>query len=144
MDPTSVLAYVAALALLFGKYFAVTLLQAKRRFSTRVFRWPEDARAWRGQPSAREDELLERAQAVLRNDAETQPFFFAFGAVWVALGAPAAFAQLVLPGYALARCVHTWLLLYPRQPARNRAFVVAQLLLFAVIGDCLRRAINAL
>lgn len=84
---------------------------------------------------------VERAQAVLRNDSETQPLFLAISAAWIALGAPGALATVALPGYALARCAHAWFFLRPRQPARNRAFIVAQLVLFAITVDALRRSL---
>jgi uncharacterized MAPEG superfamily protein len=76
-----------------------------------------------------------------QNDGETQPIFYAASAAWVALGAPGDVALLLLPAYALLRCAHSWLLIRPRQPARNRVFGCALLILVFVIGDAMRRAL---
>lgn len=142
MDPIALRAYLLALLLLTLKYAAVTTVQGKLRFATRTFRWPEDARAWHGRSEGgREHELVERAQALLRNDAESQPLFLAASAAWIALGAEGTAAALALPAYALARGAHAWFFLRPRQPARNRAFVLGQLVLLGVLVDALRRAI---
>lgn len=145
MQPCAALAYVIALLILFLKYFVVTAIQGKARFSTRTFRWPEDARTWNGAPArGPESDLIERAQSCLRNDAETQPFFYAFAAAWVALGAASEAASIALPAYALARCGHAWFFLRPKQPLRNRMFVLAQLLLVGIIVDVVRRALAQL
>ncbi len=141
MDPLSIRAFLVMLALLLAKYTALTTLQGRRRFASRTFRWPEDAEAWSGRPAvAAEHEDVERAQAVLRNDGETQPLVLATAAGWIALGAPGTAALVVLPGYALARIAHAAYFLRPRQPARNRAFVLGQLLFLGMMLDSLRRA----
>jgi uncharacterized MAPEG superfamily protein len=139
MDSISAFAYLASVAALFAKYVVVTTLQAKGRLGARVFRWPEDALAWGGtRAEEREGETVERAQAVLRNDGETQPFYFVFAAAWVALGAAAVPVVLATGLYVTARVAHTAFFLNPRQPLRNRAFVVGQLVLLAIVVDALR------
>ena len=145
MDRVALLAYVGSLVILFCKGFVVTLVQGKVRFASRTFRWPEDAGEWRGSAAeGPEHETIERAQAALRNDGETQPFFYVFGGLWVVLGVPGGVALGVLVAYALARCAHSFFLLRPKQPLRNRAFAVGQLLLMAIIVDVTRRALGAL
>src|SRR5690349_11014116 len=136
MDPLSLAAYVASATALFVKYIVVTTVQAKGRLGGRVFRWPEDAAAWGGVlAGGREEESIERAQAVLRNDGETQPFYLAFAAAWVALGAEGALVAVASTAYVTARIAHTSFFLRPRQPLRNRAFVVGQLVLLGIVVD---------
>lgn len=141
MDPLALRAYALLLSLLLAKYVAVTTVQARARFASRTFRWPEDAAAWAGRAAERvEADAIERAQAVLRNDAETQPLVLATAACWLALGASGRDAMIVLSSYGVARLVHAYFLLRPRQPARNRAFVLGQLLFLGMTLDVLRRA----
>lgn len=144
MHPDALLAWVALGTGLFLKYVVLTSIQGKRRFALRTFRWPEDAAAWNGTVmSGQEDATIERCQAVLRNDAETQPLLLAFSAAWVFLGVPAIVAGASFGTYFLARCVHAYFLVHPRQPLRNRAFVVSQLVFLGIVIDVIRRAILA-
>lgn len=143
MQSNSILAWAVSASALLLKYAVITSVQGARRFANRRFRWAEDAAHWNGTTaSGAEDETVERCQAVLRNDAETQPFFLAFSAAWVALGAEARFAWPALGSYALLRCGHALLLVVPRQPWRNRAFVLGQIVLLGVVADVVRRAIG--
>jgi uncharacterized membrane protein YecN with MAPEG domain len=125
-------AYVGAVLVLFLKVIVTVSVQGMTRMRTRTFRHAEDAANWGGTATERESDLVVRAQHVLRNDGETQPFFLVFGALYVALGASPAAALVYFPGYALTRVAHTWLLLRPRQPWRNRAFGAGLALLLAL------------
>lgn len=142
MDRLSLVAYVASLALLFGKMLAVSLVQGRHRLGTKVFRWPEDAAAFGG-TTARgpEAEPVERAQASLRNDGETQTFFYVVGLVWVQLGAEVALAAPAFTLYTALRFGHARLMLRAVQPLRNRVYALGQLVLLAMLVDALRRAL---
>jgi len=140
MEQSSLLVYLASVAVLFAKYVAITLVQAQRRFALRSFRWPEDAATWKGEHVRVEDERIERAQAALRNDGETQPFYLAIAGAWIALGAPFAAACIACGSYALARSLHSFFMIHPRQPLRNRFFGLGQIVLLLVLIDAIRRA----
>jgi uncharacterized MAPEG superfamily protein len=112
-------------------------LQGLRRMRTRSFRWAEDATHWQGHISG-EDVLVERAQAALRNDGESQPLFLAAAGLWIALGAGSSVALVVCSVYLLARVLHSVFMLWPRQPVRNRVFGISQLCLLAVLVDSAR------
>lgn len=119
------------------KFLLLIGLQGIRRMQTRTFRWPEDAAHWSGSVG-REDPLVERAQAALRNDAESQPLFLAAAAFWLWSGANSALAWSVCAGYVFARGLHSLLMLWPKQPLRNRTFGLAQLCLLAALLDACR------
>lgn len=120
--------YIGSVLLLLLKYLAATVLQARERFAHRSFRYPEDAACWRGHVTE-DTELCQRAQSLLRNDGESQPFYLVLGAAYVSL-------QLWPPGgviyfgvYPLTRWLHAYFLLRGLQPHRNRAFALGLLVL---------------
>jgi uncharacterized membrane protein YecN with MAPEG domain len=113
--------YLVSVALLFTKYAVTITVQARERMRLRHFRYPEDAAYWKG-TVAEDSELCQRAQKLLRNDCENQPFYLAFGAAYVALGLGTEGAFLYFGGYVLARLSHAHFMLQARQPHRNRAF----------------------
>lgn len=121
------------------KFVLLATLQGARRARTRVFRWPEDAAHWGGRVANDEDPLCVRAQAALRNDGESQLLFLAAAALWIFVGAPPQLAYPVVAAYLAIRTGHSLLLLWPRQPLRNRLFALSLLCLLAVLGDSLRR-----
>lgn len=107
------------------------MIQARERYRVRVFAYPEDAAQWHGTPG-QDTELCQRAQRLLRNDSETQPFFYLFGGLVVLSGAPPTAALLYMPAYVLSRFVHGYFLLTARQPHRNRAFGAGVLIVTAM------------
>lgn len=133
--------YLLAVTALFVKYVALISVQGSARFRTRRFRWPEDAVTWKGETGPEEDETVERAQAALRNDGESHVFFLVFGGAWVLLGADLRVAWPLCATYAVARLAHGYFLVRPRQPLRNRCFVVGQLALLVLVVDALRLAL---
>jgi uncharacterized membrane protein YecN with MAPEG domain len=133
-------AYVAAVFVLFAKFVVVVSLQGATRIRTKLFQYPEDAAEWKGSFAAEESDLIVRAQRVLRNDSEGQPYFFVFGAAYVALGATPWAAWLYFPAYALTRLLHAWCLLRARQPLRNRAFGAGLVTLAALAVHCVLTA----
>ena len=129
-------AYVAAVFVLFGKLFVLVSLQGVTRVRTKQFQYAEDANHWKGEHVAEESDLIVRAQRVLRNDSEGQPYFFVFGAAYVALGATPWAAWLYFPAYAVTRLLHTWYMLRARQPQRNLAFGAGLVTLVALASHC--------
>ncbi len=120
--------YLVSLVLLFIKYVVTIALQGRERMVLRQFRYPEDAAFWNG--TLRDDsELCQRAQHLLTNDSENQPFYLVFGAAYVALGLWPAGACIYFGGYALSRLLYGYFMLRSRQPHRNRAFAVGVLIL---------------
>ena len=125
--------YLGSVIVLLVKYLATTVLQARERFAHRRFRYPEDAACWRGKV-ADDTELCQRAQSLLRNDAESQPYYLMLGAAYVSLGLWPLGGVVYFAVYPLSRVLHAFSLLRGLQPHRNRAFAVglAVLLLLAV------------
>ena len=138
MKPTAALPFVILVLGMTLKSVAIMMIQGLRRTKTRTFRWPEDAAYWRGVASSDEDPQILRAQAALRNDGESQPYFLAAAAAWLALGADEALALIVCGTYLGLRVLHSAFLIWPRQPLRNRLFGLSLACLFVVLGDCVR------
>jgi hypothetical protein len=146
MDPIARLAYVGCVVVLFLKLVFLVSLQGRVRAGSRRFRWPEDAAAFGGEiaGNGEDDARVERAQAALRNDGESQWLFLLAGGAWVTLGASPAGAVVAFAAYALLRCVHTALMLRPSQPGRTRVFGLGLLVTLAVLADAARLAIVTL
>jgi uncharacterized MAPEG superfamily protein len=133
VDSAALSAYALSVILLFCKFFFTISVQAKERLGARTFRHPEDAAFWKG--TVREDsDLTQRAQHLLRNDGESQPYYLALGALYVAVGAWPDGAPFYFCGYVLSRFAHAYFFLKARQPHRNRAFALGILLLFIIAG----------
>ena len=130
-------AYVAAAFVLLAKLVVTVSLQGATRIRTKRFQYAEDATHWKGDHVAEESDLVVRAQRILRNDGEGQPYFFVFGAAYVALGATPWAAWLYFPVYVLTRILHAWYMLRARQPHRNRAFGAGLVTLVALAVHCL-------
>ncbi|MCY1062577.1 MAPEG family protein [Nannocystis sp. SCPEA4] len=133
MHSAALHAYAVAVAALFFKHFMTTAIQGRERLRTRSFAYPEDAAQWRGEhhdgpPSP----LWDRAARLLRNDGENHALFFALGGAYVALGCPDRLGVAYFAVYAVARWAHAVFLLWPRQPHRNRAYVVSLAVLLAL------------
>ena len=119
--------YLGSVVLLFAKYVVAITVQGRERMRLRHFRYVEDAAFWNG-TVAEDSELCKRAQNLLRNDCENQPFFLVFGAAYVTLGLSPAGALAYFSGYTLCRLSHGYFMLRARQPHRNRAFAVGLLI----------------
>jgi MAPEG family len=125
--------YELSVVVLFFKFFVTISLQARERMRARGFRYPEDATTWHGVVGPDTD-LCQRADRLLRNDAESQPFYLVSGAILVALAPSSRVAPFYFVSYVLCRCAHAYWLLSPRQPHRNRAFALGLLVVFVMIG----------
>lgn len=132
MSSMSLAWFTVAAAILFVKFLVTTGLQGITRLRTKTFQYAEDARHWGGTEAAQEDELVVRAQRLLRNDAEGQPLFLAVGLAFVMLGGAPSFAALYCLAYAASRVLHAVFFLRPRQPHRNRAFGLGMVSLAAL------------
>lgn len=141
MESIALLVYIASLVVLFLKYFATALVQAQERFRSASFRYAEDAAEWKG-CVAPDTERCARAQRVLLNDSESQPFFMAFGAAYVALGAWPTGAPYYFGAYALSRVAHAAFLIRGRQPHRNRAFSFGLAILIAMAAHVAYEAVG--
>jgi len=142
MDPLSRLALAVTMAFVLAKYLVLIAIQGRGRVVARTFRWPEDATAFRGAlASGAEAPAIERAQAALRNDGESQPAFLVLATIWVMLGARGSLAAPLLATWAFARALHTYALLRPRQPLRNRVFALGLLVTLVIAVDVVRRAL---
>jgi uncharacterized membrane protein YecN with MAPEG domain len=137
MHALTMVAYVATAFVLLAKLVVMVSLQGATRIRTKRFQYAEDANHWNGDLVAEESDLILRVQRALRNDSEGQPYFFVFGAAYVALGATPWAAWLYFPAYALTRLVHAWCMLGARQPLRNRAFGAGLATLVALAAHCL-------
>jgi len=140
MHALTMVAYVAAAFVLFAKFVVMISLQGATRIRTKQFQYAEDAAHWNGNLVGEESDLIVRAQRVLRNDSEGQPYFFVFGAAYVALGGTPWAAWLYFPAYALTRLLHAWCMLRARQPLRNRAFGAGLVTLVALAAHCVLTA----
>lgn len=142
MQSLSLAAFVVLVTVLFGKFLFLIGLQGSTRGKSRTFRWVEDATRAGGEVRQPEHPLVERAQAALRNDGESQPFFLIAAGAWVVLGAPGPAALAAFAVYLLARITHTLALIWPRQPLRIRVFGLGQLVTLLVLADALRRVVQ--
>jgi hypothetical protein len=131
MSSVALAVYAASWVVLFLKFFLTALLQARTRMRTRVFRYAEDAAFWHGRVGE-ETEPSTRAQQLLFNDGEVQTYYLALGGAYLALGAWPAGAPYYFGAFVLSRLVHAYCLLRPRQPLRNRAYVVGIGILLAL------------
>lgn len=124
-----------AVVALFIKHAVTVSVQGRERLRARSFAYPEDAAHWGGRHEpGRESALWERAARLLRNDGENHPLFFALAGAYVALGCADAAGAAYFVIYAAARWAHGLFLLWPRQPHRNRAYVVSLTVLLALAG----------
>lgn len=129
MTSTAVFALIALS--LFFKMFVTTLVQARARMKSGAFARPEDAAHWGGDLGDAPLALL--AQAALRNDLENIPWFLVLVATLLAFNAPPAIGLAYGATFLVARVVHTWSYLRPRQPLRNRAYLCGVATNFALV-----------
>lgn len=132
--------YALSVVTLFLKFFATISVQALERLNKRHFRYPEDAAFWRGK-IGEDSERCVRAQHLLRNDAESQIWYLGLAGAYTLLGAWPNGAPIYFGTYVVARSVHGYFLLVPKQPHRNRAFSLGMLVLFVLAGHVSYEAI---
>lgn len=133
-DPWAV--YSLSVIVLFLKFFVTISVQARERLRERRFRYPEDSEHWHG-VRGEDSDLCQRADRLLRNDAESQLYYLALAAAYVASGAWPTGTIWYFGGFTGARLFHGYWLLTARQPHRNRAFAVGIAILFCMSGQLL-------
>jgi uncharacterized MAPEG superfamily protein len=110
---------VLALAL---KMLVLAALTSRQRLAKRVFASPEDYATQGLAASAERDPDVERYRRAHRNDLENILPFFVVGAIYAATQPSALGAWLCLPGFALARVLHTVFYLRGDMPQRTLAY----------------------
>jgi glutathione S-transferase len=115
---------VLALAL---KMLVLAALTSRQRLAKRVFASPEDYTAQNLAAKAERDADVERYRRAHRNDLENILPFFVVGAIYAATGPSALGAWLCLPGFALARVLHTIFYLRGSMPHRTIAYAYGYL-----------------
>ena len=134
MTSLALTAYVFSVILLFIKMLWAIGVQGRTRVLTRRFQYAEDAQWFGGQHVDTEDEAIQRAQRLLRNDAENQPYFLALGAAYVAVDASPLGALIYFGLYVATRFLHAAFFLGQRQPHRFRAFAAGTVVLLIMAG----------
>ena len=119
LTPLSV--YSLSVVALFLKAFLTIAVQARERLRARVFRYAEDAGQWRG-TVGQDSDLCQRAERLLRNDAETELYYLALGGLLVVVEPNSRIAPFYFVIYVASRAYHAYWMFLPRQPHRNRAF----------------------
>lgn len=140
MQPDSLALYLIAVFALLLKYVFAVGVQGITRVRSRSFRWPEDAKANRGEVGEKEPEVVHRAQRLIDNEGESQPYFLVFGAAFVFTGGAAGWAMAYFLTYASARLVHGALMMKPSQPLRTLVFSVGMVTLLALSVHTLLQA----
>jgi len=136
IDPLSV--WALTVVALFLKMFAVALVQGHHRLKSGVFVRPEDAAHWaKAPPAAAELPIVRRAQSTLGNDLENIPMFAIIAFAYVELGAWELGTAVYCGLFVVSRVVHTAAYLSPRQPLRNRAYILGAACTLAMCGHIL-------
>ncbi len=123
---------------LFLKMFAVAGVQGFHRVKHRTFVRPDDA-AFFGKvaPASAELPIVARAQDTLRNDLENIPIFLFLLLAYIQLGGQVMPMAVYASVFVLARVGHTLCYLKPRQPLRNRMYILGILVDLALCGHML-------
>lgn len=138
MNELLLLALATSGALLWAKFFWAALIQARQRLSSKEFQYPEDAAHWGGSVAKASEAISpsQRAQNMLRNDSESQPYFFLVALLCTLTGAYPQTSAALFISYAALRWLHGCFFMNPKQPHRNLAFsasLVVQLALWVLL-----------
>ncbi|MEZ0369911.1 MAG: MAPEG family protein [Candidatus Sericytochromatia bacterium] len=130
--------YALTTVALFLKMFALAGVQGINRVRHRTFVRPDDAAAF-GQTEAVAAELpiVARAQDTLRNDLENIPIFLFLMLGYIQLQGPVLPLAIYAALFVAARIGHTLCYLTPRQPLRNRMYLLGILIDFILCGHVL-------
>lgn len=110
---------VLALAL---KMLVLAALTSRQRIRAKTFASPEDYATQALPAKGERDADVERYRRAHRNDLENILPFFVVGAIYAATQPSALGAWLCLPGFALARVLHTIFYLRSAMPHRTLAY----------------------
>ncbi|WP_066377968.1 MULTISPECIES: MAPEG family protein [unclassified Anabaena] len=130
-------AYGLTVIALFLKMFATVLIQAYGRFKSNSFSNPEDLAIvsnilGRKDAASSDDELVRRAQNVLRNDGENIPIFLFLAMTYVQLNCWQTGVLIYFPLFVASRILHTVAYIRAIQPLRNIVYQVGILVMFAL------------
>jgi uncharacterized MAPEG superfamily protein len=131
--------YGLTVVALFLKMFAAVLVQGYGRYQHRGFANPEDAmmfdKLFGHKPNAaKQSELVDRAQSVLRNDGENIPIFLFIAMAYLQLGCWQAGVAIYLPLFVVGRIIHMISYLKAIQPWRNLSYQLGVWVTFVMAG----------
>jgi uncharacterized MAPEG superfamily protein len=131
--------YGLTVVVLFVKMFAAVLVQGYGRYQDRGFANPEDAvifdKIFGEKPDAKKyNELVDRAQNVLRNDGENIPIFLFVSLSYLQLGCWQPGLAIYLPLFVIGRILHTISYLKSLQPWRNLSYQLGVWITFVMAG----------
>ena len=124
------------------RHLVLVSIQGRVRRAQRTFPYAEDATFWGGAVGEAADGPAARAQRALQNDHENVPAFLLVSGGYAALGGDARWLAALGVSFWLARVVHAAAMIRPRQPLRNRAYVVGLVLLLVMSGLAVARALG--
>jgi uncharacterized membrane protein YecN with MAPEG domain len=131
---------------LFVKMFAAVLVQGYGRYQHRGFANPEDAAMFeklfgKKPNAARQSDLVDRAQSVLRNDGENIPMFLFVAIAYLQLNCWPPGVAIYLPLFAIGRIIHMISYLKALQPWRNLSYQLGVWVTFAMAGQIVWQAL---
>jgi uncharacterized membrane protein YecN with MAPEG domain len=141
--------YGLTVVVLFIKMFAAVLVQGYGRFQHRGFTNPEDAvlfdKLFGQKPdAAKQSDLVDRAQSVLRNDGENIPIFLLMAIAYLQLGCWPTGVAIYLPLFAIGRIAHMISYLKALQPWRNLSYQLGIWVTFAMAGHIIWQTVFAI
>ena len=131
--------FAACTAVLVLKMLISAFYTASRRFATRSYLSPEDARASGAEFTGQSSPEVTRALNIQRNDLENIPLFFALGLVYVLGAQPSSRgAAIYLWTFTISRVLHTVVYMAGLQPFRAIFWLVGVLTLIGMAVQVLR------
>jgi len=138
--------YALTVLALFLKMFVVAGVQGVNRLKHRSFTRPDDAEFFgKEAPVAAADlPIVQRAQRVLDNDLENIPIFLFLMLAYIQLQGPVVPLMVYASLFVFSRFGHTWFYLKPRQPHRNRMYLLGILIDLILCGHLLVAVFSAI
>lgn len=131
--------YGLTVVALFVKMFVTILIQAYGRFKSNSFSNPEDlvlAERIVGKKdvAVKENDIVRRAQNILRNDGENIPIFLFLAMTYVQLDCWDTGTLIYFPLFFFSRVVHAVAYIRSIQPLRNLIYLLGILVMFFLCG----------
>ncbi len=99
---------------------------------------PEDAAVFaKKAPAVQELAIVDRAQNALRNDLENIPLFLFLMLAYILLQGPLIPLRIYAVIFVLSRIGHSYFYIWPRQPHRNRVYLIGILMAMILSGHLL-------
>jgi uncharacterized MAPEG superfamily protein len=135
-------AYALTTVALFLKMFSTSIVQGAGRFGANTFVIPEDARFYgKTAPAAAEAPIVQRAQAVWRDDLENIPIFLFLGLVYILARCWPAGAVIYFSIFVAARILHSIFYFKAMQPWRNFAYDIGIVICFVLSAHIVAAAL---